>query len=227
MRAQAVLIALAFVLTPLAAQAADLVVWWEKGYYDQEDEAVREIIAAFEQGSGKQVDLAIHPQDELPDEIDKALQIGRPPDFIFGLDLLEAQWALDDRLEDLSGALGTSANMFESGALDQGLLLNARTGQKALYGLPIGVSAHVHVWKSLLELAGFTLADIPKEWDAFWSFWCDQVQPAVRQATGRDDIWGVGLSMSVQAFDTWFELLSVPGCLRSRLRDARRQAHHR
>ena len=55
---------------------------------------------------------------------------------------------------------------------------------------------HVHVWKSLLERAGFTLEDIPKEWEAFWSFWCDQVQPAVRKATGRDDIWGVGLAMS-------------------------------
>ena len=181
-------------------------VWWEKGYYPQEDEAVREIIAAFEQGSGKQVELVFQEQDALPDEIEEALQIGRPPDFIFGLDLPEARWALDDRLEDLSGALGTSANMFDSGALDRGLLLNARTGQKALYGLPVGVSAnHVHVWKSLLELAGFTLADIPKEWDAFWSFWCDQVQPAVRQATGRDDIWGIGLSMSVQAWDTWLE----------------------
>jgi multiple sugar transport system substrate-binding protein len=74
--------------------------------------------------------------------------------------------------------------------------LNASTGQKGLYGLPMGrTTFHVHVWNSLLERAGFTLADIPKEWAPFWSFWCDQVQPAVRGATGRDDIWGVGLSM--------------------------------
>ena len=45
------------------------------------------------------------------------------------------------------------------------------------------VTNHVHVWSSLLEQAGFTLADIPKQWEAFWSFWCDQVQPAVRKAT--------------------------------------------
>jgi multiple sugar transport system substrate-binding protein len=32
---------------------------------------------------------------------------------------------------------------------------------------------HVHVWKSLLERARFTLADIPKEWNAFWSLGCD------------------------------------------------------
>ena len=94
------------------------------------------------------------------------------------------------------------------------MLLNASTGQKALYGLPMGRSTnHVHVWKSLLEQAGFTLDDIPREWEAFWSFWCDQVQPAVRQATGRDDIWGVGLPMSVEAADTDNRVLPVRGRL--------------
>jgi multiple sugar transport system substrate-binding protein len=57
-------------------------------------------------------------------------------------------------------------------------------------------------WKSLLEQAGFTLEDIPREWEAFWSFWCDQVQSAVRRATARADIWGIGLSMSAGDSDT-------------------------
>jgi hypothetical protein len=39
------------------------VVWWEKGFYAQEDEAVREIVAAFEQKTGKQVELV---QPALP-----------------------------------------------------------------------------------------------------------------------------------------------------------------
>ena len=60
------------------------------------------------------------------------------------------------------------------------------------------ITHHIHVWQNLLERAGFSLADIPQDWEAFWSFWCDRVQPAVRQATGRDDIWGVGLPMSVE-----------------------------
>jgi hypothetical protein len=37
------LVATGLVLAPLGARAADLVVWWEKGYYAQEDEAVWEI----------------------------------------------------------------------------------------------------------------------------------------------------------------------------------------
>jgi multiple sugar transport system substrate-binding protein len=79
---------------------------------------------------------------------------------------------------------------------------NARTGGRGLYALPMGRSTHhLHVWKSLLEQADFTLADMPKEWEAFWSFWCDKVQPAVRKATGRDDLYGVGLAMSVEGPD--------------------------
>ena len=106
-------------------------------------------------------------------------------------------WAFDDRLVDLTDTVGHFSDMFDPAALAWWTLLNERTGQRALYALPIGrATNHVHVWKSLLEQAGFTLEDIPKEWEAFWSFWCDQVQPAVRRATGRDDIWGVGLSMS-------------------------------
>jgi hypothetical protein len=29
----------------------------------------------------------------------------------------------------------------------------------------------------LLKNAGFTLADIPDDWHAFWSFWSDEVRP--------------------------------------------------
>ena len=37
MRARAVVLAAAIVLAPLGANAADLVVWWQKGAYAQED----------------------------------------------------------------------------------------------------------------------------------------------------------------------------------------------
>jgi hypothetical protein len=39
-------------MAPSGANAADLVVWWEEGQAAEGDEAVREIVAAFEEGSG-------------------------------------------------------------------------------------------------------------------------------------------------------------------------------
>ena len=201
MRARAaVALAGALVLAPLGAHAADLVVWWEQGFYPQEDEAVREIIAAFEQESGKQVELTHYSSPELPDKLEAALEAGKPPDFAFGLTYVASKWAFDDRLVELTDTVGAFSNLFDPEALAWSFQLNAKTGQRALYGLPMGRSTiHLHVWKSLFEQAGFRPADIPKEWDAFWSFWCDEVQPAVRQALGRDDIYGIGLNMSSKA----------------------------
>jgi multiple sugar transport system substrate-binding protein len=95
---------------------------------------------------------------------------------------------------------------FAPDALERAMLLDATTGRRGLHALPMGrLTNHVHVWRSLLERAGFTLTDVPREWEPFWSFWCDKVQPAVREALGRDDIYGVGLAMSVAAADTTAE----------------------
>ena len=62
-------LAAAIILAPLGAKAADLVVLWDEGYYAEEDQAVRDVIGAFEQESGKEVELVFRPMEELPDEI--------------------------------------------------------------------------------------------------------------------------------------------------------------
>jgi multiple sugar transport system substrate-binding protein len=192
-------------MAPSAVLAADLVVSWQQAHHAQEDKAIEEVIAAFEDSSGKQVELSIVPMAEQPAKIEDALEAGRPPDFAFGfwLSTYIPRWALEDRLADLTDAVGSFSNLFDPNQLDRAVLLNERTGQRALYGLPMGqISNYIHVWESVLKRAGFSLDDIPKEWEPFWSFWCDQVQPAARNALGRDDIWGIGRPMSVQANDT-------------------------
>jgi multiple sugar transport system substrate-binding protein len=204
------LLAAVITLTSLGAKSADLVVWWDKGFASEEAKGAAEVIRAFEQHSGKQVELSFYEQLEFPRQALAALEANRPPDFAFGVDLAEyiSSLAFEDRLADLTDAIAPSANLFDPNALKRVTLLNGKTGQRALFALPIGISTnHIHVWTSVLERAGFTLADIPKGWDDFWSFWCDQVQPAARRATGRDEIYGVGLPMSIAATDTWFQFL--------------------
>jgi multiple sugar transport system substrate-binding protein len=204
MQSRDLILATMLILSPFAARAADLVVWWGEGFYPQENEAVREIVAAFEQRSGQQVELTFYEDTELLHKLAAALEGGWPPGFVWGIELSEylSSWAFEDRLVDLSDAIGHFSDSFDPEVLDWVTVLNGRTKQKALYGLPIGSSTtHIHVWKSLLERAGLTLADIPKEWEAFWSFWCDRVQPAVRKATGRSDIWGIGQPMSAEGVD--------------------------
>jgi multiple sugar transport system substrate-binding protein len=209
MRSRAVVFAAALVMAPIGAQAADLVVWWEKGFYPQEDDAVKDIIAAFEQGTGKQVELDLLPAIEIQDKAQVELEAGLPPDFLYSTNTLRVvpRWAYEDRLADLKGVLAPFLlNLFDADAIEACTFLNGGTGRRGLYALPMTRgSNHVHVWASLLEQAGFALDDIPKQWGAFWSFWCDQVQPAIRRALGRDNIWGVGLPMS-DALDTQDQL---------------------
>jgi multiple sugar transport system substrate-binding protein len=203
-------LAAALAMAPSQLRSADLVVWWEKGYYTQEDEAVREVIAAFEQKSGKQVELVQSAQDEMFAKVEEAFAAGHPPDFLFTFPTVRhmARWAYEDRLADLENIVAPSRDLFDSDLIEMSTLLNGKTGRRGLYALPMGRnSIHVHVWTSLLERAGFTLADIPKTWEEFWSFWCDRVQPAVRRSLGRDNIWGTGLAMSSSAADTDDNLL--------------------
>jgi multiple sugar transport system substrate-binding protein len=200
MRVRAILLAAALVLAPLDARAADLVVWWAKGFYPEEDQAVRELVAAFGKETGREVQLAFYAQQgELPARTAAAVEAGRPPDFVYGIGislLYFPRWAHEGRLVDLTDALGPSAAQFDKDAIADATLLDGSTGRRGLYALPMGRNTnHVHAWRSLLERAGLTLGDVPKEWEPFWSFWCDKVQPAVRKATGREDFWGVGLPM--------------------------------
>ena len=91
---------------------------------------------------------------------------GRPPDFAFGIyrRTYVDQWAYEDRLVDLTDAIGLFADLFDPDPLERATLLNGRTGRarrftRCRWG---ATTNHVHVWKSLLEQAGFTLADVPK-----------------------------------------------------------------
>ena len=203
-------------MAPLGVEAADLVVWWDEGYYAEERRNGRGDRRRLRARNRKQVELALHPELEHPEAISAALKTGQPPDFAFGFFFGNyiGQWAYDDRLVDLSDAIGHFSDLFDPDVLNWEMRLNASTGQRALYGLPMGrTTYYVHVWRSLLEQAGFTLEDVPKEWRAFWSFWCDDVQPAVRRAMGRDDIWGVGLSMGagVDTGNGFFQFLAADG----------------
>jgi multiple sugar transport system substrate-binding protein len=189
--------------TPLPALAADLTIWWEEGYYPEEDKAIETVIADFEQASGKDVELTRYPQQELPGKVASALEAGRPPDLVYSLPINYEQLAYDDALVDVTDVIEPVKDTYFPAALQAVLLRNGKTNQRVYYGVPIGQStAHIHVWRSLLDQAGIELQDIPKDWESFWAFWCDTVQPAVSEATGRKDLYGVGLTMAEASNDT-------------------------
>ena len=83
MRTRTLILAAALVMAPLGAHAADLVVWWEKGWYPEEERAVAELVAAFEDQTGVKVELvAIGSAHQV--EVRAALEARQPPDFLWG-----------------------------------------------------------------------------------------------------------------------------------------------
>jgi multiple sugar transport system substrate-binding protein len=184
--------------------AADLRIAWEQGFYPEEDQAIAAVVAAYQQQTGNAVELTLYPQDDLMAKVVPMINAGNPPDLLMGLGISYLpNWALEDVVADLSDVVGPIEDQFYPGVLASVRLRNGKTGQTAYYAVPIGQFGHyIHVWKSLLAKAGIGLEDIPQQWDAFWAFWCDKVQPAVREATGRQDFYGIGLPMSAKASDT-------------------------
>src|ERR687889_1993614 len=93
--------------SPALAQEK-LTVWWVKGFYKSEDDALFEAIKKFEAKSGVKVELSQYPiQDMIPKTV-AALDAGSPPDVAYA-DVYDfqvtAKWAFDGKLEDVSSVI--------------------------------------------------------------------------------------------------------------------------
>ena len=58
-------LASALAFSPTAAGAADLTIWWAKGYYPSEDEGLRRVVAGFEDETQTRVDLTFVSMPDL------------------------------------------------------------------------------------------------------------------------------------------------------------------
>ncbi len=178
-------VGLLYAAAPAIAQDKKITVWWGKGFYKSEDDALLEAIKKFEAKTGIKVELSQYAiQDMIPKTV-AALDSGTVPDVAYS-DSYDVQaqgkWAFEGKLEDLSDILTPMKSAFAPNTLETALLYNDAAKKKAYYGFPLKQqSMHVQIWGDLLEQAGFKVSDIPTKWEDYWSFWCDKVQPAYRK----------------------------------------------
>lgn len=196
---------------PAAAQEK-LTVWWVKGFYKSEDDALFAAIKKFEEKNKNiKIDLSQYPiQDMIPKTV-AALDSGSPPDVAYA-DVYDfqvtAKWAFDGKLDDLTSVIDPIRARFEPAALSTTFLYNDQTKSRAYYAFPIKQQTmHIQYWKDMLAEAGFKESDIPKDWKGYWSFWCDKVQPAYREKTGKR-AFGTGFPMGVDSSDTFYSFLT-------------------
>jgi multiple sugar transport system substrate-binding protein len=198
------------VAVPATAQEK-LNVWWVKGFYKSEDEALFAAIKKFEAKTGVKVELSQYAvQDMIPKTV-AALDSGTVPDVAYS-DTYDfqtgAKWAYEGRLEDISDIITPIKDRFSQNTIETTYLYNKKENKRAYYSFPIKQQTmHIQYWKDMLGQAGFKDSDIPTDWKGYWSFWCDKVQPGYRKASGQR-AFGIGQPLGVDSTDSFYSMLT-------------------
>ena len=114
--ATAALAAAALLAGGHAVAQEKLTVWWVKGFYKAEDEALFAAIKKYEdKHKGVKIELSQYPiQDMIPKTV-AALDSGNPPDVAYA-DVYDFQvtgkWAFDGKLEDISSVINPIRSQF-------------------------------------------------------------------------------------------------------------------
>src|SRR5215472_1779690 len=185
-----------------AVKTADL--WWTQGFVPEEDSAIKKVVADYEKASGNTIELSIMPFAPQRQKIVAAVQSGIVPDvFRNNPDEIVGLYAWEDKLVDVSDVVETQKEEFTDTALLNTYCYNSVTKKRSFYGVP-DVTAVLpnHVWRPLIEKAGFKIEDIPKTWDAYYNFFKD-VQKKLREQRVRN-VFGLGLQVTTNGNDPNF-----------------------
>jgi len=183
-----------------AAVAQETVtVWFTKGFYKGEDDALLAVVDKFQKATGVKVELSLYATEDCVTKSVGAVEAGTPPDvgFCTTYDFrTTGKWAFEGKLEDVTDVITPIAAEFQPQALATTFLMNGKTNKKAYYAFPVEQQMmHITYWKDMLEEAGFKESDIPKGWNGYWDFWCDKVQGAMRAKTHNATISIAGKHM--------------------------------
>ena len=137
----------ALVMSTQAMAQEKLTVWWVRGFYKSEDDALFAAIKKFEDKTKVKVDLSQYPvQDMIPKTV-AALDAGTPPDVAYA-DVYDFQvagkWAFDGKLEDVSDIIVPMKDKFLKNTIETAYLFNDKTKKKAYYAFPDEAADDAH-----------------------------------------------------------------------------------
>src|SRR5438067_12831155 len=187
------------------AQAKTAEVWFAQGFAEEEDIAlkklVKKLVADYEKASGNKIDLSIVPFAPLRQKEVAAVQTGVVPDVMEAADLEFAPLnAWDDKLLDVSDVVEAQKKDFVKIAADSCFLYNGVAKKRGYYMVPMKITGWpFHIWQSLVEKAGFKIADLPNKWDDFLDFFMP-VQDKLR-AGGMRNIYAYGYQLTANGVD--------------------------
>jgi multiple sugar transport system substrate-binding protein len=176
------------------AAAKTATVWWTQGFVPEEDASFKAVVEEYQKQSGNAIDYSLIPFAPLMQKIVSALTSGDVPDLI-SHDINDAvvvpQNAWDDKIVDASDVIDAYKDKYHPTILLATQYYNNVSKKRGAYLIPFkSACIPLHVWSSLVEKAGFKVADAPKTWDAFWDFF-KPMQAKLRETTRN--IYALGL----------------------------------
>ncbi|HEX2680890.1 MAG TPA: ABC transporter substrate-binding protein, partial [Candidatus Dormibacteraeota bacterium] len=183
------------------AAATTIEAWFAQGFAKEEDPALQNLVAEYEKASGNKVELSIVPFAPLRQKAVSAITSGVVPDVMEVADLEFAPLnAWDDKLVELSDIVEGQKKDFIKIALDSAFLYNGVTKKRGYYMAPMKISGWpFHIWRSLVEKAGFKIENLPKTWDAYLDFFMP-VQDELRKQ-GMRRVYAYGYQLTANGVD--------------------------
>jgi multiple sugar transport system substrate-binding protein len=182
-----------------AAKTAE--VWWIQGFAEEEDVAFKKIVDDYEKASGNTIDYSIIPYAPMRQKIVSAVTSGTVPD-LFQSSPVEAitLFAWDGKLVDVTDVVDTQREEYTETALLSAYCYNGKEKKRSFYGVPYTTATLPnHVWRPLVEKAGYKIEDIPNTWDAYYDFF-KEVQKKLRDQRMRN-IYGLGFQLTTNGND--------------------------
>jgi multiple sugar transport system substrate-binding protein len=184
------------------AAATTATVWWTQGFAEEEDISFKKIVADYEKASGNTIDYSLTPYAPLRQKIVSAVTSGVVPDVLQNTPAeIIALYAWADKLVDVTDVVETQKSLYTPTALQTVNCYNSIEKKRSFYGVPYTVGCQTnHIWRPLVEKAGYTLEDLPKTWDAFYDFF-KEVQKKLR-AQGMRHVYAIGFQLNTTGNDS-------------------------
>ena len=185
------------------AAATTASVWFAQGFVQDEDVALRKAVADYEKQSGNKIELSIVPFAPQRQKIISAITSGVVPDVMnANPDEILQIYAWQDRWVDVADVVETQRAQYSETALLACQAYNSVTKKRGTYGVPLRAAvAPCHIWRPLVEKAGFKMEEIPKTWDAYFDFF-KKVQDNLRKQ-GERKVYGLGFQVTANGVDPY------------------------
>jgi len=182
-----------------AATTAEM--WWAQGFAKEEDASLKKMVADYEKASGNKIDLSIIPFAPMRQKVVAAIQSGVVPDIMENADLeIASMSSWDDKLLDVSDVVETLKKDFSPIAIESSFFYNGVTKKRSHTLVPLRITGWpFHIWRPLVEKAGYKISDLPNTWDAFLDFFMP-VQDKLR-ADGMRNIYAYGYQLTANGVD--------------------------